>query len=92
MQPWAEAAQQLFFSIGAAWGALITMASYNKFNNNFYRDGIIVALTDTLTAFVSGFVIFSTLGFMAQKTGLSVSEVVRDGTTHLSTCSISGAL
>lgn len=65
--------------MGAAWGALITMASYNKFTNNFYRDAVIVSLTDTCTAFLVGFVIFSTLGFMANETGVEVHEVVRDG-------------
>jgi len=78
-QPWAEAAQQLFYSAGAAWGALITMASYNKFHNNFYRDAIIVAITDTLTAFLVGFVIFSTLGFMATETKTHISKVVTEG-------------
>lgn len=78
-QPWAESAQQLFYSMGTAWGALITMASYNKFNNNFYRDAVIVSLTDTFTAFLTGFVIFSTIGFMANETGLPVSDVVTDG-------------
>ncbi len=65
--------------MGAAWGALITMSSYNKFNTNFYRDGIIVTLSDTLTAFLVGFVIFSTLGFMAHETGSDITEVVRKG-------------
>ena len=36
-QPWGDAAMQLFYSMGAAWGALVTMSSYNKFENNFYR-------------------------------------------------------
>jgi len=37
LQPWGDAAMQLFYSMGAAWGALVTMSSYNKFDNNFYR-------------------------------------------------------
>ena len=37
VQPWGDAAMQLFYSMGAAWGALVTMSSYNKFDNNFYR-------------------------------------------------------
>lgn len=78
-QPWAEAAQQLFYSMGAAWGALITMASYNKFNNNFYRDAVIVSVLDTFTAFLTGFVIFSTIGFMSKETGSSVEDVVTSG-------------
>uniref|UniRef100_A0A1I8HNG9 Transporter n=1 Tax=Macrostomum lignano TaxID=282301 RepID=A0A1I8HNG9_9PLAT len=31
----------VFFSLGPAWGGLITMASFNKFKNNCYRDSII---------------------------------------------------
>ena len=37
LQIWGEAAMQIFYSVGAAWGAIITMASFNKFNNNCYR-------------------------------------------------------
>ena len=36
-QVWGDAALQIFYSVGPAWGGIITMASYNKFNNNIYR-------------------------------------------------------
>jgi solute carrier family 6 amino acid transporter-like protein 5/7/9/14 len=78
-RPWGDAAMQLFYSTGAAWGALITLASYNKFKNNFYRDAVILSISDTLTAFLAGFVIFATLGFMAKETNLPISSVVTDG-------------
>ena len=36
-QLWVEAFLQIFYSLGPSWGGLITMASYNKYNNNFHR-------------------------------------------------------
>ena len=37
VQVWVEAALQVFYSLGPAWGGIITLASYNKFNNNCFR-------------------------------------------------------
>ncbi|CAD5122053.1 DgyrCDS10504 [Dimorphilus gyrociliatus] len=78
-EPWSKAAMQLFYSMGAAWGSLITFSSYNKYKNNFYRDAIIVGLTDTLTAIFAGMVIFCIIGFMSKQTGLDIEDVVVQG-------------
>lgn len=32
-QVWADAAVQIFFSLGPGWGGIVNMASYNKFDN-----------------------------------------------------------
>jgi solute carrier family 6 amino acid transporter-like protein 5/7/9/14 len=79
LKVWGEAAMQIFYSVGAAWGALITMSSYNRFNNDCYRDARIIPILNCGTSIFSGFVIFSIIGFMAQETGSTIEETVRQG-------------
>ncbi len=60
-------------------GAVIALGSYNKFKSNCYRDTLILAAFNEGTCFLSGFVIFSVLGFMAKATNKSISEVADSG-------------
>nr|XP_011456838.2 sodium- and chloride-dependent glycine transporter 1 [Crassostrea gigas] len=76
---WGDAAVQIFYSVGMAWGGLITMASFNKFNNNCYRDAMIVPLINCGTSVFAGLVIFSVLGFMSHETGIDIKNVVTQG-------------
>ncbi|XP_021369982.1 sodium- and chloride-dependent glycine transporter 2-like isoform X2 [Mizuhopecten yessoensis] len=79
MQVWIEAALQVFYSLGPAWGPMITMASYNKFNNNCYRDAIVLTFMSEGTSIYAGLVVFSVLGFMANKANLPISEIAKSG-------------
>lgn len=76
---WQDAATQIFYSLGPAFGGLLTMASYNKFKNNCWRDSVIVAFINCSTSIFGGFAIFSLLGFMAHTTNQPVADVADDG-------------
>ncbi|KAL5012420.1 hypothetical protein ScPMuIL_010971 [Solemya velum] len=76
---WGDAAVQIFYSVGMAWGGLITMASYNKFHNNVYRDAMMVPLINCGTSIFAGLVIFSVLGYMAHESGQAIEDVVTQG-------------
>lgn len=76
---WSSAAVQIFYSLGVAFGGLMTMASYNKFDNNILRDTLIVSIGNCFSSVFAGFGVFSFLGHMAFKNCMKVSEVVKSG-------------
>jgi len=59
---------------------LIAMASYNRFDNNVMRDGILIPIINSATSLYAGCVVYSVLGFMTKQKGFtSVSQVVAQG-------------
>ncbi|XP_070557643.1 sodium-dependent proline transporter-like [Ptychodera flava] len=76
---WGDAAVQIFYSLGPAWGGLLTFASFNRFHHNCWRDSIIVPLVNSGTSIYGGLAIFSVLGYMAHSIGKPVDEVVTSG-------------
>nr|XP_014353038.1 PREDICTED: sodium- and chloride-dependent GABA transporter ine-like isoform X2 [Latimeria chalumnae] len=79
VQVWVNAAAQIFNSIGIGFGSMISMASYNKFNNNILRDTLFVCVINSVTSLFAGFVIFSAIGYMAQQHNLPVEDIATDG-------------
>uniref|UniRef100_A0A672Z6X2 Transporter n=1 Tax=Sphaeramia orbicularis TaxID=375764 RepID=A0A672Z6X2_9TELE len=76
---WMDAGSQIFYSYGVCTGVLTSLGSYNKYNNNCYRDCVYLCLLNSLTSFVAGFAIFSVLGFMAKEQGVDISLVAESG-------------
>ncbi|XP_029317596.1 sodium- and chloride-dependent betaine transporter-like [Cottoperca gobio] len=76
---WLDAGTQVFFSYAVCQGVLTSLASYNKYNNNCYRDCLALCCLNSATSIFAGFAVFSVLGFMAHDMGLSMSEVVSSG-------------
>ncbi|XP_053297056.1 solute carrier family 6 member 11a [Pleuronectes platessa] len=78
-QVWMDAGTQIFYSYAICLGCLTTFGSYNKYNNNCYRDSFYLCLLNSGTSFISGFAIFSILGYMSQKQGIDISTVAESG-------------
>nr|XP_020647522.1 sodium-dependent proline transporter-like [Pogona vitticeps] len=78
-QVWNDAASQLFYSLGIGFGGLLSMASYNPFNNNVIRDTLVIAMGNGVTSFFAGFAIFSVLGHMAWQKKVPVGKVADSG-------------
>ncbi|KAF7993648.1 hypothetical protein HCN44_010243 [Aphidius gifuensis] len=79
LRVWADAAVQIFFSLGPGWGGIVNMASYNKFRNDNRMDAIWIPILNCGTSIFAGFVVFSVLGFMSHRTGLPVAAVATGG-------------
>ncbi|XP_058497785.1 sodium- and chloride-dependent GABA transporter 3-like [Solea solea] len=79
LEVWLEAGSQIFFSYSLTIGTLNVLGSYCEYNNNCYKDCFWLCLLNSATSFVAGFVVFSVLGFMAQKQGVSVRNVTESG-------------
>ncbi|XP_068456191.1 sodium- and chloride-dependent GABA transporter ine [Clinocottus analis] len=79
VEVWVNAAAQIFNSIGIGFGSLMAMSSYNSFNNNVLKDTLTIAIINSVTSILAGFVIFSAFGYMSHLQGIPVSDLAVDG-------------
>jgi NSS family neurotransmitter:Na+ symporter len=76
---WLDAYGQIFFTLSVGQGAMIIYGSYLKKESDIVNNSFIIALADSAFAFIAGFAVFGTLGFMAGQIGVGVDEVVVSG-------------
>ncbi|XP_033754968.1 sodium-dependent neutral amino acid transporter B(0)AT3-like [Pecten maximus] len=91
---WLDAATQIFYSFGLAFGCLIALSSYNPVRNNFAKQAYFVTICDFFTSIFTATVVFSILGFKAtiayeeclEKYG-NGTDVITNGHSHVNhTC------
>ncbi|KAM9789537.1 sodium- and chloride-dependent GABA transporter 2-like [Neosynchiropus ocellatus] len=78
-QVWMDAGSQVLASLSLCAGCLQVLGSYNKFNNNCYKDAIYLCLVNAVTSLVAGFAVFSVLGFMSRELNQDISVVADSG-------------
>ncbi|XP_014669610.1 PREDICTED: sodium- and chloride-dependent glycine transporter 1-like [Priapulus caudatus] len=76
---WGLAFVQIFYSLGPGWGAVVTMASYNRFHNNMLIECYLVPVVNSATSLLAGFVVFSVLGYMAEVAQVGIQDIVTGG-------------
>ncbi|XP_068162475.1 sodium- and chloride-dependent GABA transporter 2-like [Antennarius striatus] len=78
-QVWMDAGTQIFFSFAICIGSVTALGSYNKYNNNCYKDCILLCCLNSSTSFVAGFAIFGILGFMSYEQNIPIADVAESG-------------
>ncbi|WP_218668550.1 sodium-dependent transporter [Luteococcus japonicus] len=72
---WIQAYAQIFFSLSVMFGIMITYASYLPRRANLAPTSFVVAFSNSSFEILAGIGVFSTLGYMASKQGIAVSEL-----------------
>nr|XP_023671825.1 sodium- and chloride-dependent GABA transporter 2-like isoform X2 [Paramormyrops kingsleyae] len=76
---WRDAGTQVFFSYAVCQGVLTALGSYNRYNNNCFKDCLALCLLNSGTSIFAGFAVFSVLGFMANELHISMEHIVQSG-------------
>ncbi|XNY99594.1 sodium-dependent transporter [Micrococcus luteus] len=76
---WIAAYGQIFFSLSVGFGIMITYSSYLKKRTNLTGSGLVVGFSNSGFEVLAGIGVFSALGFMAQASGVQVTDVVASG-------------
>jgi neurotransmitter:Na+ symporter, NSS family len=76
---WIAAFSQVFFSLSIAFGIMIAYSSYNKKDSDISKGAFTIGIADAVIAILAGFVVFGTLGFMAEHQGVALEDVVASG-------------
>ncbi len=75
---WAAAFSQIFFTLSLGFGIMVAYASYLPKETDITKNALIISLADCFFAFIAGFAVWGTLGYMSVASGVPVSEVASE--------------
>ncbi|XP_070182167.1 sodium- and chloride-dependent glycine transporter 1-like [Littorina saxatilis] len=78
---WAEAMAQVFVTLSISSSTLVGLASFNVFNSDPVLHAVILAVANASVSFMSGFVVFTSLGFVSKRMDLDLNQLLAGGTT-----------
>ncbi|RMF54759.1 sodium-dependent transporter [Candidatus Woesearchaeota archaeon] len=76
---WTAAMSQIFFTLSLAFGIMIAYASYMKKDSDITKNAVITSVVNSAISIIAGFAVFGTLGYMAFKQAVPVSELAAAG-------------
>ncbi|MEU3253960.1 sodium-dependent transporter [Streptomyces sp. NPDC006997] len=76
---WVAAYGQIFFSLSIGFGIMVTYASYLRRRADLTGSAMVAGFANSSFEILAGIGVFSALGFMAQSSGVPVSEVATAG-------------
>ncbi len=78
-QVWMAAFGQIFFTLTLSFGVMIAYASYLPKRTDIVKNALITSVLNCAYSFITGFAVFSVLGYMAIKSGLPINQVIKSG-------------
>ncbi len=76
---WLAAFSQVFFSLSVAFGIMMAYGSYQPERSELTKSIVYITIGNFLVSFMSGIVVFGTLGYMALQQGVGVADVFTGG-------------
>ena len=76
---WSAAMSQIFFTLSLAFGIMIAYASFQHESSDITKSALVISLTNSGISIIAGLAVFSTLGYMAAKSGIPISELAASG-------------
>ena len=74
---WTAAGGQIFFTLSVSMWVMIAYGALKREKSEIVKATFLVALGNTIISFISAIVVFGTLGYLAQKSWVDVTEVVK---------------